>query len=293
MGSLKYPSPLSLLQRGIKDEATKLKPSYLCARILDMNLSVTLIQSDIHWEDIAANLAMFGNKISSIKESTDLILLPEMFSTGFTMNAERLAEPMDGQTMSWLKEKAKEKNAVISGSFIAKENGKYFNRLIWMRTDGRYEVYDKRHLFSYGDENNHYTAGNKKIIVELKGFKILPLICYDLRFPVWSRNTGDYDVLIYVANWPERRAYPFKQLLIARAIENQSYVIGLNRVGNDGNNIYYHGGSLVADMKGEVLFEKDKDKEEAVATITLSKEKLDEFRNEFRAWADRDEFKIL
>jgi predicted amidohydrolase len=256
-----------------------------------MNLSVTLIQSNLHWESIPANLAMFDEKISSIKESTDLILLPEMFSTGFTMSAERLAETMDGTTVKWMHEKAKEKNAVICGSFICKDGGKYYNRLVWMRPDGSLEYYDKRHLFGYGDENNHYTRGNGKIIVELKGFKILPLVCYDLRFPVWSRNTNDYDVLIYVSNWPERRIYAWKQLLIARAIENQSYVIGVNRVGDDGNRIYYSGNSSVIDMKGEVLFRKEK--EETTFTISLSKENLDTYRKEFRVLADRDEFKLL
>ncbi len=256
-----------------------------------MNLSVTLIQSNLHWESIPANLAMFDEKISAIKESTDLILLPEMFSTGFTMNADRLAETVDGTTVNWMHEKAKEKNAVICGSFICMDNDKYYNRLIWMRPDGSLDYYNKRHLFSYGDENNHYSRGNGKIIVELKGFKILPLVCYDLRFPVWSRNTGDYDMLIYVANWPERRIYAWKQLLIARAIENQSYVIGVNRVGDDGNKIYYSGDSSVIDMKGEVLFRKEK--EETTFTVSLSKENLETYRKEFRVLADRDEFKLL
>jgi len=256
-----------------------------------MNLSLTLIQSNLHWESIPVNLAMFDEKISSVTEQTDLILLPEMFSTGFTMKAEQLAETMEGQTVKWLREKAKEKNAVICGSFICKDSVKYYNRLVWIRPDGSLEYYDKRHLFGYGDENNHYTKGNDKIIVKLKGFRILPLVCYDLRFPVWSRNTGDYDMLIYVANWPERRIYAWKQLLIARAIENQSYVIGLNRVGDDGNKIYYSGNSSVIDMKGEVLFRKEK--EETTFTISLSKEDLDTYRKEFRVLDDRDEFKLL
>ena len=256
-----------------------------------MDINVTLIQSNLHWEDIPANLSMFGDKISSIKEPTDLILLPEMFSTGFTMKAEQLAETMDGRTVKWLHEKAKEKNAVICGSFICKDSGNYYNRLVWMRPDGTHEHYDKRHLFGYGDENNHYSQGNNILIVELKGFKILPLICYDLRFPVWSRNTADYDLLIYIANWPDRRIYAWKHLLIARAIENQSYVIGLNRVGEDGSKFYYDGSSSVIDMKGEVLFQKEK--EETIFTTTLSKEKSDAYRKEFRVLADRDEFKLL
>jgi omega-amidase len=256
-----------------------------------MDISITLIQSNLHWESIPANLAMFDEKFSSIKEHTDLILLPEMFSTGFTMNAERLAETMDGTTVKWMREKAKEKNAVICGSFICKDNGKYYNRLVWMQPDGSLEYYDKRHLFGYGDENNHYSPGKDKLIVELKGFKILPLICYDLRFPVWSRNVQNYDLLIYVSNWPERRIYAWKQLLIARAIENQSYVIGVNRVGDDGNKIYYSGSSSVIDMKGAVVFQKEK--EEVIYTAILSKEKLNEYRHEFRVLADRDEFKIV
>jgi predicted amidohydrolase len=254
------------------------------------DLNITLIQSELHWENVEANLAMFANKIAAFKEQTDLILLPEMFSTGFSMKPEKLAEEMNGSAIEWMKKQAKEKNAVICGSLIIKEQGKYYNRLIWMRPDGAFSVYDKRHLFRMGEENNHYSAGSSKITEEIKGWKILPLVCYDLRFPVWSRNSDNYDLLLYVANWPERRNHAWKSLLIARAIENQSYVLGLNRVGNDGNNIYYSGDSSVINFKGEIIFQEANN--ELVKSFTLKKEPLEEYRKEFPVLMDRDEFEL-
>jgi omega-amidase len=201
------------------------------------DLKITLIQSNLFWENKVKNLEQFSHKIDAISEATDLIVLPEMFTTGFSMSPEKLAENVNGETVKWMKATAHKKNCVVTGSFICEEGGNYFNRLLWVNADGTYSKYDKRHLFSMGDENNHYATGEEKLIVKLKGWKICPLICYDLRFPVWARNTKEasYDVLIYVANWPERRSYPWKTLLLARAIENQSYVIGSNRVGVDGN----------------------------------------------------------
>lgn len=245
---------------------------------------------------------MFSEKISAIKEETDLIILPEMFSTGFTMNAKACAEEMNGKTFEWLQLKAKEKKCVITGSIIIHEKspsplergwGEAFNRLIWMNPDGTFQLYNKRHLFTLAEEQLTYISGNKKIITEIKGWKICPLICYDLRFPVWSRRTKqeDYDLLIYVANWPERRIHAWQQLLVARAIENQSYVAGVNRVGNDGNTIYHSGHSAVIDFKGEQL-SKTKPDTETVETISLSKQSLIDFRKHFPFADDADVFKI-
>jgi omega-amidase len=257
------------------------------------NLKVTLIQSNLHWENIELNLEMFTKKISMISGDTDLIILPEMFTTGFSMQAEKFAEPMNGRTVSWMREKAAEKKCVITGSFICTENGNYYNRLVWMRPDGTLSVYDKRHLFSMGDENKYYSQGNKKIIEEINGWKICPLICYDLRFPVWARNTeaSNYDLLIYIANWPERRSYPWKTLLPARAIENQCYVAGLNRIGNDGNEIHHSGDSAVINAKGEII-SKIPAHEEAIETILLDYEELSEFRKIFPVLKDADRFEI-
>jgi omega-amidase len=257
------------------------------------SLKVTLIQSDLHWENIELNLEMFSEKISIISGNTDLIILPEMFTTGFSMQTEKFAEPMNGRTVSWMKKKAKEKNCVITGSFMCSENGNFYNRLVWMRPDGTCRFYDKRHLFSMGDENDYYSPGNKKIIEEIKGWKICPLICYDLRFPVWARNAkaDPYDLLIYVANWPERRSYPWKTLLLARAIENQSYVVGLNRTGNDGNNISHSGDSAVIDPKGEII-SRIPAHEEITETVLLNYDELAEFRKTFPVLKDADKFEV-
>lgn len=261
------------------------------------DLTVSLIQANLHWEDIPANLAMFDQKIDSIKERTEVIVLPEMFSTGFSMQSSRLAETMDGSAVQWMKKKAKEKNVIITGSLIIEDNGEYYNRLIWMLPNGTYGTYNKRHLFAFADEHNHYKAGDKRLIAQVKGWKICLTVCYDLRFPVWSRNTLQdngapaYDVLINVANWPERRSTPWRALLQARAIENQSYVIGLNRVGNDGNNIYHSGDSSLIDPVGEIIYHKAHD--EDVFTYTLSRAHLDELRAKFPFMKDADQFMIL
>ena len=282
------------------------------------DLKITLIQSNLFWENCEQNLEQFSKKISLIGEQTDLIILPEMFTTGFSMQPKKLAESMTGKTVNWMKEQAHKKQCVITGSFICEENRKFYNRLVWMKPDGNYSTYDKRHLFSMAGEDKHYTAGNKKIIEELKGWKVCPLICYDLRFPVWSRNTnipqqalnssrppsqahdqshkGDmlpaYDLIIYVTNWPEKRSFPWKTLLLARAIENQCYVIGENRVGTDGNEIDYSGDSAVIDFKGEIL-SKIPSHVEYTETITLSYKMLEEFRNQFPVMDDADSFEIL
>ena len=260
-----------------------------------MTLTVTLIQTQLHWEDKPANLAMLEKKIMGISEKTELVILPEMFSTGFSMKPELLAETMDGTAFQWMQRIAKEKRIILTGSLIIKEENNFYNRLVWMLPNGEYGYYDKRHLFAYAEEHKHYTPGNKRLIASVKGWKINLQICYDLRFPVWARQqsqeTPEFDLLIYVANWPERRNHPWKTLLQARAIENQCYVIGVNRVGNDGNNVYHSGDSMVINAVGETLFHKAHD--EDVFTITLQKDTLDETRNRFPFWKDADSFMII
>lgn len=262
------------------------------------NLRVSLIQTFLHWENKEKNLRHFDGKIDQI-ESTDLILLPEMFNTGFSMNSAELCEPMHGPTVNWMKEKAAEKSAVVCGSLIVEENGKFFNRLIWMRPEGSFETYDKRHLFRMADEEKYFSPGNKRLIVELKGWRIFPQICYDLRFPVYSRNNfsnkgkfpeAEYDLAFYIANWPAARVNAWSTLLKARAIENQASVIGVNRIGEDGNQIAYNGQSAVIDAKGESMFDlNDSDK---IVTTQLNMQELEDFRKKFPVGMDRDEFRL-
>lgn len=264
------------------------------------DLRVSLCQADLAWEDPQANFKLFEQLFEQI-EQTDLILLPEMFNTGFSMRSADLAEQMDGATVNWMRMQADKQQAVICGSLIVLENGKYFNRLIWMKPNGKYETYDKRHLFRMANENDHFSAGNKRLIVELKGWKIMPLVCYDLRFPVWSRNRfetdrntfakAEYDLLVYIANWPEPRVEAWKKLLAARAIENQAYVVGLNRVGKDGKDIPYSGGSRYIDAKGDVIWEAE-DHQTTVHTVTLNFKELADFREKFPVGMDGDEFEI-
>ena len=258
-------------------------------------LTVTTIQSDLQWEDKTANLRRLEEKIDGIAAHTELVILPEMFSTGFSMRPELLAEPMEGPTVNWMRTIATRKKIILTGSVIIEEEGKYFNRLIWMLPNGQFGYYDKRHRFAYAGENEHYSAGHKRLLASVKGWKILLLVCYDLRFPVWSRQAGqdglpEYDLIIYVANWPQRRSLAWKTLLQARAIENQAYVIGVNRVGNDGNNIAHSGDSMIIDPLGEILYH-EVDKED-VFTLTLEKEKLDAIRERFPFWKDADRFHI-
>lgn len=253
------------------------------------DLRLTLIQTDIHWQSISANLEKFGKEIHQIKAPTDVIVLPEMFTTGFTMNTD-LAESMNGQTFNWMKETSEKSKAVITGSFIVKDNGKIFNRLIWMQPDGNYATYDKRHLFRMAGEHNHFDFGEKRMIVEWKGWKIMLQVCYDLRFPVWSRNINlDYDTILFVANWPAVRIDAWDSLLKARAIENLAYSIGLNRIGIDGKEIKYNGHSAVYSPKGETLvFSEEKES----ISVELNKEELDSYRSKFPAHLDADEFNI-
>ncbi len=262
-----------------------------------MSLTFTIIQTALVWEDIDANLELFTQKINSLSAKTEVIVLPEMFSTGFSMQPEKLAETMDAKAVRWMHKTAIEKRVIITGSLMIEENGKYYNRLIWMMPNGQMGYYNKRHLFGYAYEDNHYTAGNKRLIAQVKGFKINLQICYDLRFPVWARQQAindaeaEYDILLYVANWPERRSTAWKTLLAARAIENQCYVIGVNRVGNDGNNIYHSGDSMVINALGEILYHKADD--EDIFTITLEKAPLEKIRTNIPFLKDADGFRII
>ncbi len=255
-------------------------------------LNISIIQPNIVWEDKAANLAQYEQFIEGIGEKKEVVILPEMFTTGFSMNAEALAETMDGPTVQWMKDMAKKHRCILTGSLIIREEDKIYNRLIWMQPDGNYGVYDKRHLFGYAHEDEHYTAGDKRLIAQVKGWKICLMVCYDLRFPVWARNLNeDYDLLIYVANWPERRSLAWKTLLQARAIENMSYVAGVNRVGKDGKDINYTGDSAIIGPLGEKLFENSGDA--VCMTITLDKNDLNETRKNLPFLKDADKFVLL
>ena len=259
------------------------------------SLTLTIIQTDIIWQNKAANLASLANKIDAIEERTEIVILPEMFSTGFTMEAALYAETMEGETMQWMKDISARNKIIVTGSIIIKENDLFYNRLIWMLPNGQFGYYNKRHLFAYAEEDKHYAAGNKRLIASVKGWKINLQICYDLRFPIWSRQQPDetdqeYDLLINVANWPERRSHAWKTLLCARAIENQCYVAGVNRVGKDGKNINHSGNSILIDPLGQVLYHKNE--EEDVCTITLQKADLDKVRAQFPFWKDADQFSI-
>lgn len=261
------------------------------------DLNLTLIQSDLFWEDAEKNVAHFDRLIHNINETTHLIVLPEMFSTGFSMQCKKLAETMDGPTIRWMKEKAKEKNCAVTGSIIICENNFFYNRLIWVMPDASLFFYNKRHLFSLANEQQHYTQGKEKLIVSYKGWHIFPLICYDLRFPVWCRNkmtseaqNCDYDLMLFVANWPHRRIDAWNQLLIARAIENQSYVAGVNRIGMDGNEIYHSGSTALIDPEGKIIFRASE--KPLITTITLSLTELQNSRNKFRFLKDSDSFHI-
>ncbi len=254
-------------------------------------LSFSLIQTSLFWEDKGANLDMLAKKILSIEEYTEVIVLPEMFNTGFSMQPKKFAETMDGPTVEWMRRLSAEKKAIITGSLMIQEGEQFFNRLIWMLPNGELGYYDKRHLFAFAGEDQHYAAGNKRLIASVKGWKINLQVCYDLRFPVWARQQGEeYDVLLYVANWPEKRNHAWKTLLTARAIENQCYTIGVNRVGMDGNNIAHSGDSLIVGPLGEVLYHCAFN--EDVFTITLQKDELTNTRARFPFWKDADFFQI-
>ncbi|WP_316803310.1 nitrilase family protein [Pedobacter nototheniae] len=256
------------------------------------NLKVTVFQAYLFWENIDKNLQNLSLRLSmGVREKTDLIILPEMFNTGFSMQSESLAEEMGGKTMQWMQQMAQKYECVVTGSLIIKENGHYYNRMIWMPANGEHQHYDKRHLFSMGDEDKHYTPGKDKLIVELKGWKIRLAVCYDLRFPVWLRNKdAEYDILLLVASWPDKRSSHWKALIPARAIENQSYVIGVNRVGHDGNQIYHGGHSMCIDPYGNTVYYKPED--EDMYTITITYEEIVKIRRQFPFLKDADNFQI-
>ena len=262
------------------------------------SLNVSIIQSDIIWENPAQNLSNLSHKIKEISNEVDLIVLQEMFTTGYTLNASTMAETMSGNTIQWMLEKAKEKDALIMGSIIIKESHtgpnekeNYFNRLLVAFPNGEIQYYDKRHLFTYADEDKIFTAGKNRTIINYKGWKLLPLICYDLRFPVWSRNTDEFDVLIYVANWPNTRVSAWDTLLKARAIENLCYVVGANRLGIDANNLEYNGHSAIIDCMGNTILEFN-ESQKATKSIALDKNHIENSRNKFSFLNDKDEFEI-
>lgn len=253
------------------------------------DLKVTLVQANLFWEGISGNISHLTQLTSTI-DKTDIIVLPEMFTTGFSMNAKQFAEPMDGPAVRWMIDMAGQKDAVLTGSLIISENDKYFNRLLWVTPDGKIQHYDKRHLFAFGDEHINYSPGPERLTVEWKGWKIRPLICYDLRFPVWARNHDNYDLLLFVANWPSARHHVWKNLLVARAIENQCWCAAVNRVGTDGMKLNYLGDSAVIDAKGKAVFIGEGEK---VQSFFLSLKELHDFRKKFPVLSDRDDFELL
>ena len=261
------------------------------------DLKITLIQSDLHWEDTEANLAMFEEKVWQIGSTTDVIVLPEMFTTGFTMNANRLGEMMNMRTFKWMKQMADQTGALILGSYIVKVHDRHFNRLLWMEPGGVFKTYDKRHLFRMSNEHKTYSAGESLLISTWKGWRICPMICYDLRFPVWSRNKWDaaakrlsYDLMIYVANWPTTRIEAWNTLLRARAIENLSYVAAVNRIGMDGNGVEHNGNSAIISPKGDIIWSNEGN--EITKTLELSANSLEAFRDRFPAYLDADDFTL-
>jgi len=251
------------------------------------DLKIALIQHEQVWEDIDANLELFSTALEGVAPDVDLIILPEMFSTGFTMNAPSLSQKMDGSGVKWLRDTAQRKQADLVGSLIIRENDSYYNRLVWMTPDGRFSTYDKRHLFRMAGEHHVYTAGNRMLTIALKGWRLRPFICYDLRFPGWTRNiSNSYDVAVFIANWPAARRLHWRRLLQARAIENLSYVVGVNRVGTDGNGLAYSGDSAVIDPTGNVLSEVPD--QPSIIPVHIRKEDLDAYREAFPAWMDAD-----
>lgn len=254
-------------------------------------LNIALLQANLEWEKIQENLDTFETKIKKLSQDVDLIFLPEMFTTGFSMNAAELAEPAKGPSFRWMQKMAAEKDAAVTGSIITSEKGHFYNRLYFVFPDGSFEKYDKRHTFTFANEHKTYDSGTERLIVEYNGWRICPLVCYDLRFPVWARNTDDYDLLFYVANWPAARITAWDVLLKARAIENMSYCIGLNRVGRDGKDLEYVGHSAVYDSLGKKVSQKAEEAE-WVEEVTLYKKHLEDTRSQFRFLQDRDKFTL-
>jgi len=257
-----------------------------------LDLRVTLIQRSLVWESPAENRALCGDQLRSLRGQTDLIVLPEMFTTGFTMEPERLAETTGGPTWDWLQSQAREIDAAVCASVMAADGDRYVNRLVFALPDGAIHHYDKRHLFRMGGEHDHYSAGTRHLVVAFRGWRIAPLVCYDLRFPVWSRRRPDYDydLLLYVANWPSRRAFAWRQLLIARAIENQTFVAGVNRIGEDGLGVHHDGDSAIHDPVGAEMLTLGSTA--GMATVNLDRSALDSFREKFPAHLDADPFDL-
>ncbi len=251
-------------------------------------MRITLLQTNLHWENPATNRKMFSAKFASLIGKTDLVVIPEMFTTGFSMRSRELAETMNGPTVAWLREEATKIGAVITGSMIIQKEDQFFNRLLWVTPTGEVIFYDKKHLFTLAGEHKYFTPGTERILIDYMGWKICPLICYDLRFPEWSRNKGNYDLLIYVASWPDRRREAWRTLLKARAIENQCYTIGVNRVGEDGAKLSYAGDSTLVDFAGKPLLEAQKIEGEFTAKIFLSERQA--FMNKLPFLADQDGF---
>lgn len=257
---------------------------------MNPHLRVTLVQTDLAWQAPATNRRALAAHFRGLAGHTDLVVLPEMFSTGFSMDAEGLAETMDGPTVDWMREEAAALGCVVTGSLIVRDGAHCHNRLVWARPDGSTEHYDKRHLFRPAGEQDHYAAGSRRAVVEVKGWRACPMICYDLRFPVWSRSRGDYDLLLYVANWPQRRAHAWSTLLKARAIENLAYVVGVNRIGRDGNGASYGGDSVALDFLGQPLSSEGGG--DRVETAVLDLESLQKYREAFPAHLDADRHAI-
>ena len=254
------------------------------------DLKVALLQRELHWEDPTANRLQFSQDLAALEPGTQLAILPEMFTTGFSMNTGKNAEPQAADTLPWMREQARQNNVAICGSLAVRDSGGAFNRLLLVTPDGQAHQYDKRHLFSMSGENRHYLAGAEQLIVQWQGWRICPMICYDLRFPVWTRNRGDYDLLLFVANWPRKRRMHWRQLLIARAIENQAYCIGLNRVGSDDNGLDYSGDSLALAADGAMLL--DCADQSGIFTTTLSAEAMQTYRSKFPCHRDADGFEL-
>jgi predicted amidohydrolase len=260
------------------------------------DLKVTFIQANLYWEDRDKNLAHFDHLIGRISEATDMVLLPEMFNTGFSINPAACAETMDGPSVLFLREKAREKNAVFMATLLITENGGHYNRLVCMFPDGRCETYDKRHLFRLSEEYRIFKAGKKRRVIEVNGWKILPVICYDLRFPVWTKNTWseegyEYDLLVCLSNWPASRSHVWKTLLQARAIENQACVAGVNRIGNDGHGTWHSGDSMALDPKGQIIYSAREATEE-IGHAVFSAQDLSIFRESFTVGMDWDSFSL-
>lgn len=254
------------------------------------DLTISFIQTSLVWHNAEANRKRFETLIGGLGRPADLVVLPEMFTTGFTMDAADNAEKMDGDSLAWMRRVAGEHGITLCGSLIIEHGGCFFNRLIWMSPDGNEQHYDKRHLFRMAGEDRHFAAGTRRLIVELNGWKICPLICYDLRFPVWSRGNNAFDLMIYVANWPAARRSAWKTLLPARAVENQCYALGVNRTGQDGNGICYSGDSVAHDFLGAAICACGD--EECVETVSLNWQALQRYREKFPAYLDADRFSI-